>query len=81
MTGVAELARAVETIKDYIHPDYLLARSLQHGVVYHHGSVSDTVKLYVEHIFSSISAIGFIVSNSTLLEGGNIPATRLFMPT
>jgi hypothetical protein len=48
-------------------------------VAYHHGSVPDIVKLYLEHLFSNTKEITFIATTSTLLEGVNIPAECLFL--
>jgi len=76
-----KIEEAANAIAEYVHPDYLLAKSLRNGVLYHHGSVSDIVKLYVEHLFSNLDSTQFIVCNSTLLEGVNIPASCLFLPT
>jgi hypothetical protein len=76
-----QLEAAVLAIRDYIHTDYLLAEALERGIAYHHGSVPDIVKLYVEDLFTRLSSIKFILCSSTLLEGVNIPATRLFLPT
>lgn len=75
------LSQAANAIREYIHEDYLLAQSLEAGIVYHHGSVPDIIKLYVEDLFSQLDDVDFILCSSTLLEGVNIPATRLFLPT
>ncbi|MCK0120256.1 DEAD/DEAH box helicase family protein [Loktanella sp. F6476L] len=76
-----KIEEAANAIAEYVHPEYLLAKSLKKGVLYHHGSVSDIVKLYVEHLFSSLTHTRFIICNSTLLEGVNIPASCIFLPT
>jgi len=52
---------------------------MEKGVVYHHGSVPDIVKLYIENVYTNEKSIQHIVTTSTLLEGVNIPAQKLFM--
>ena len=47
--------------------------------MYHHGSVPDIIKLYIENLFSTEKELKFIVTSSTLLEGVNIPAEKLFL--
>ncbi|MEH6652892.1 DEAD/DEAH box helicase family protein [Loktanella salsilacus] len=79
--GDEEISTAVKAIREYVHPQYLLGECIEKGMIYHHGSVPDIVKLYVESVFSEISAARFIICSSTLLEGVNIPATKLFLPT
>ncbi|WP_433897906.1 hypothetical protein [Pseudomonas sp. PSE1(2024)] len=58
---------------------YLLIECLRKGVVYHHGSMPDTVRYYVERLFSSSTHLKYLVSSSTLLEGVNLPIERLFI--
>lgn len=73
------LDRICDDIKDYIHEDYSLIECLKRGVAYHHGSMPDGVRLYVEHIYSKETQVRFVVTTSTLLEGVNIPGEKLFM--
>ena len=74
-----KIMQACKEISDYLHEDYNLIDCLKHGVVYHHGSVPDIVKLYIENLFTTEEELKFIVTSSTLLEGVNIPAEKLFL--
>jgi hypothetical protein len=74
-----ELLAACEDISQFLHKDYGLLDCIKKGVIYHHGSVPDVVRLYIENLYSSISEIKYVVSSSTLLEGVNIPAEKLFL--
>lgn len=74
-----EITKACNDIREYIHKDYLLIKCLKHGIVYHHGSVPDNIRLYLEHLFSIIPELKFIITSSTLLEGVNIPADKIFI--
>jgi len=58
---------------------YNLISCLKKGVAYHHGSMPDYVKLYVEHLFSVSKSLRYLVSSSTLLEGVNLPIERIFL--
>ena len=73
------LDKARKDISDYLHKDYSIVKCLKYGVVYHHGSVPDTIRLYLEYLYTIEPRLSFIVTSSTLLEGVNIPAERLFM--
>ena len=75
----AELQNALNAISDFLHPDYTLLKCLSAGVCYHHGGMPDVIRLYVENLFSRIEKLEFIVTNSTLLEGVNIPAEKIFL--
>ena len=66
-------------IRKYAHVDYNLLKCLKKGVVYHHAGMPDIIKLYVEKLFSKNSYFKYIVTTSTLLEGINIPADKMFI--
>ena len=74
-----EIENICNNLKEFIHPQYHLLDCIRRGFIYHHGSVPDSVRIYIEHIFSTRSEIGFVVTSSTLLEGVNLPADRLFI--
>lgn len=73
------LNAACAALERHVHKDYFLVECLRRGVAYHHGSVPDSIKLYIEHLFSSLDDISFIATTSTLLEGVNIPAENIFV--
>ena len=74
-----EIGDIEETISDFIHPNYKLINCIKKGIVYHHGGMPEMIRLYVEDIFSKYSFISFIITSSTLLEGINIPAEKIFL--
>lgn len=70
---------AIQNIADYLSPEYHLLTCLRKGVVYHHGSVPDAVRSYVEKLYRNEAAIRYVVCSSTLLSGVNLPAKRMFI--
>jgi len=68
-----------KTISDYIHPDYNLIKCIKKGIVYHHGGMPEIIRLFVEDIFSKRNDLEFVITSSTLLEGVNIPAEKIFL--
>ncbi|KXV34875.1 hypothetical protein AD940_05235 [Gluconobacter thailandicus] len=73
------VARLCDSISDFLHSEYLLVEGLRKGILYHHGSVPDVIKLYIERAYSELPEIRHIVCNSTLLEGVNVPAEKMFI--
>jgi len=67
------------TIADFIHPDYNLLKCIKKGIVYHHGGMPELIRLYVESLFNDNENLEFIITSSTLLEGVNIPAEKIFL--
>lgn len=74
-----EIEKIIKSIGDFIHPDYNLVRCIKNGILFHHGGIPDIVRLYVEEIYSKYPNFEFIITTSTLLEGVNIPAEKIFI--
>lgn len=74
-----ELEKTCKEIAEYVHPQYKLLDCLKVGVAYHHGSVPDSVRAYVENSFRKLSELQWVITSSTLLEGVNVPAQMLFV--
>lgn len=74
-----DLKKCIDDLEEITHKDYDLLYCLERGVVYHHGSMPDRIKLFVENLYSNMKSIKYIVTTSTLLEGVNIPAEKLFV--
>lgn len=73
------IARACDELEDAFDKRYRLISCLRKGVMYHHGSIPDTIRLYLENLFSASKKMRYLVCNSTLLEGVNLPIERLFI--
>jgi len=74
-----KIKKATDAIAKSIHCSYNLINLLKRGVVISHGRMTDSTRRYCEYLFAEIPEIKFIVTTSTLLEGVNIPAEKLFI--
>lgn len=70
---------ACENIANYLQPQYNLLTCLRKGIIYHHGSVPDAIRFYIENLYKKDKAVRYVISSSTLLSGVNLPAERLFI--
>lgn len=77
MSGLLE--KAVDSISEAVNSNYYLVEALKKGVAYHHGSMPENIRSFIETLYSKEKDIRYIVTSSTLLEGVNMPATSLFM--
>lgn len=75
----SKLNEACNNIAEYVHPKYMMIDCLKRGMIYHHGSVSEPIRMYVEKLYSEIDAIKYVITSSTLLEGVNLPAEKMFI--
>ena len=62
-----------------MHDDYELANCVEKGIIYHHGSIPEQVRYFIESLYADVPELGMLIANSTLLEGVNIPATKMFI--
>lgn len=74
-----EISTACENISEYLTAKYNMLACLRKGIIYHHGSVPDAIRIYVEDLYRKDSAIRYVITSSTLLSGVNLPAERIFI--
>ena len=73
------IIKACDNISDYLQPQYNLLACLRKGIIYHHGSVPDAIRIYIEDLYKREPAIKYVITSSTLLSGVNLPADRMFI--
>lgn len=73
---ILELKRILTKI---VHPKYYLIKCLESGIIYIHGKTPDLLKDYLEYKFKTIKSIKYIVANSVILEGINLPIDSIFI--
>jgi superfamily II DNA/RNA helicase len=70
----------IKFVREYVHPDYYLARCLRRGVAFHHGKMPQEIRERVEALYAvTDSPLRLVVCTSTLLEGVNLPAKTIFV--
>lgn len=76
---ILSLNKAARDLREYVHEDYKLADYIEKGVIYHHSSIPEPVRYFIEDLYVNVPEIKMLIANSTLLEGVNIPATKMFI--
>jgi hypothetical protein len=69
----------IEFLKETIHEDYSLIKSLRNGVAFHHGMVPKIAREEIENIYTNTGDIQTIVTTPTLMQGVNLPAEKIFL--
>ncbi len=77
-TKKKRIAELIAFLKDEIHPDCALVKSLEKRIAFHHGLMPEMAKLEVETLYRT-GAVENIVCTTTLLEGVNLPADKIFV--
>jgi len=75
----ARIDDLAEFLKNTIHEDYPLIDHLKKGVAFHHGRVPKIAREEIEDLYRSKVGLDTIVCTSTLLEGVNLPAEKIFL--
>ena len=70
---------ACDNISKYLQPQYNLLACLRKGIIYHHGSVPDAIRIYIEDLYKKDDSVKYVITSSTLLSGVNLPAERMFI--
>jgi hypothetical protein len=74
-----EISEVAHILANEVHPDFYAIEHLKHGVVYLHGKLPDIVKEYLEFKYKTLAELKYIVANSVILEGMNLPIDTLFI--
>ncbi|WP_228258932.1 DEAD/DEAH box helicase [Acinetobacter pittii] len=74
-----ELISLAEIVSNNIHEDFYCVEYIRKGLIYLHGKLPDLIKEYLEFKFSKVNSIKYLVANTVILEGVNLPIDNLFI--
>ncbi len=74
-----EISELIELIKEEIHPQYYLIDALRTKSAFHHGKLPEIIRGELEYLFEK-GSLDNIICTSTLMEGINLPAEKVFIP-
>jgi ribosomal protein S15P/S13E len=73
------ISELIAYLTEEVHEKYSLIRCLKKGVAFHHSGLPDIARTEIEEIYSNSDDIKNIICTSTLLEGVNLPAKKIFI--
>lgn len=74
-----EIKELIELIEEEIHPKYYLVDALKTKTAFHHGKLPEIIRGELEYLFAK-GSLNNIICTSTLMEGINLPAEKVFIP-
>ena len=74
-----EIADLIKILRREVHDDFYVIDCLKHGVIYIHGKLPDLIKEYLEEKYRKLHELKYIIANSVILEGMNLPIDSLFI--
>lgn len=72
-----ELLQTIKCLTEHVHESYDEIECLRHGVIYLHGKMPDGVKDYLVSKISALPEIKFVIANTVVLEGVNLPISSI----
>lgn len=69
----------IKILKKYVHKDFNVVNLLAKGIVYLHGKLPEYIKDYLEYKFNKLDEIKYLIGNSVILEGVNLPLSSLYI--
>ena len=68
----------IEYLEQTVHEDYALIKAIKNGAAFHHGSVPQVARDEIESLYRD-GKLDLIACTSTLLQGVNLPAQRMYL--
>lgn len=74
-----EIEKIIKILEIEVHDKFYISNLIRYGVIYLHGKIPDLIKEYLEFKFRTCNSIKFVVANSVILEGMNLPIDNLYI--
>ncbi|MGJ0344277.1 DEAD/DEAH box helicase [Aliarcobacter cryaerophilus] len=75
----SEIQKIIDTLKEEVHEDFYINSTIYKGIVYIHAKMPNIIKEYLEYQFNQIDKFKYIIANSVILEGINLPIDNLYI--
>ena len=74
-----EIQAIIDTLKDEVHEEFYINKTIKKGIIYIHAKMPNIIKEYLEFQFNKIESFKYIIANTVILEGINLPIDNLFI--
>lgn len=75
----ANIQNLIAILNENVHEKFYITKLLNKGVIYLHGKLPDIIKEYLEYKFKMIPFLKYLVANTVILEGINLPIDNMFV--
>ncbi|SHM43866.1 DEAD/DEAH box helicase [Flavobacterium chilense] len=75
------IEKIIQTLQKEVHKSFYVIDYIKKGVIYIHAKIPNIIKEYLEQKFKEVAEIKYIVANSVILEGVNLPIDTIFITT
>jgi len=74
-----EILELEKILRKEVHENFYVIKYLKFGLIYLHGKLPDLIKEYLEHKYKTLQELKYVIANSVILEGMNLPIDTLFI--
>ncbi|TYB91591.1 MAG: DEAD/DEAH box helicase, partial [Kosmotoga sp.] len=74
-----EIKELLDILSQNVHEKFYVIKLIKKGVIYLHGKLPDLIKEYLESKYQKLVNINFLIANTVILEGMNLPIDTLFI--
>lgn len=74
-----EIKSIISILKTYVHKNFYMITFIKKGIVYLHGKLPDQVKEFLEYKYKTVPELKYLIANTVILEGVNLPISSLFV--
>ncbi len=73
------IKKIINTLSQEVHQSFYINKCLKKGIIYIHAKIPNIIKEYLEFCFKEYQKIKYIIANSVILEGINLPIDTIFI--
>lgn len=74
-----EIQKIINTLKEEVHENFYINKTIYKGIIYIHAKMPNIIKEYLEYQFNKIDKFKYIIANTVILEGINLPIDNLYI--
>lgn len=74
-----KISKMKDLMCKYVHKDFYINKLVDRGIIYLHGKLPDLIKEFLEYKFKTSNELRYLIANSVVLEGVNLPVETLFI--
>jgi hypothetical protein len=69
----------IDTLSKEVHQSFYINTCIEKGIIYIHAKIPNIIKEYLEYIYKNNSSIKYVIANTVILEGINLPIETIFI--
>lgn len=79
LPNIDNIQDIINILTENVHEEFYISKLLNKGVIYLHGKLPDIIKEYLEYKFKTVPSLKYIIANTVILEGINLPIDNMFI--